>query len=123
EVRNPFLDYRVMEFAAQLPIEYKIRGRNKKLFLKYACKDFLPPIIANRPKRGFGVPLANYFRHQWREDCRNILADCCAARSGFLNQTEVNQIWEIHQQGKLDLSYLIWNILTFEIFMRKEMEA
>ncbi len=123
EVRNPFLDHRVMEFAAQLPIEYKISGRNKKHFLKYACRDFLPPIIANQPKRGFGVPLANYFRHLWRDDCQEILADCSAAKSGFLNQAEINQIWDIHQRGKLDLSYLIWNILTFEIFMRKEMEA
>src|SRR5205807_6727321 len=62
EARSPFLDHEVMEFAARLPVHWKLRGRESKYILRRAFPDLLPPENINRPKMGFGVPVGQWFR-------------------------------------------------------------
>jgi asparagine synthase (glutamine-hydrolysing) len=120
EVRNPFLDHRVVEFAASLPLEYKQHGRSRKHILKEAFKDILPPDISSRRKKGFGVPVGAWFRGPWHALLREYLGRGLLTSGGIFNRDSV--IWMIreHAEGIRDWSYPLWALLMLELFLRKE---
>lgn len=83
EVRQPFLDYRVVEYAAALPLSLKFRRGTGKLLLRRAFGDLLPPAIWNRRKMGFGVPLEHWFRNELRELTHDTLLSESARINGW----------------------------------------
>lgn len=122
EVRAPLLDYRVVEFAASLPSSLKIRGTNKKLVLKHAFEPHLPPQILNRRKHGFTVPLDNWFRQDLVTLGQKNLLDH-APLADFFDLTEVQQIWQEHQEQKADHGTLLWSLLSFSLWQQEYLQA
>jgi len=120
EVRSPFLDHRVVEFAASLPMEYKLCGADGKHILKAAFADLVPQAILNRAKKGFGVPVANWLRGAWHDQTEELLFGGKLAKSGLIKPTGISTLWELHQSGSADYSYLLWNLLIFELFLESE---
>jgi asparagine synthase (glutamine-hydrolysing) len=118
EARSPLLDHEVMEFAAALPARYKVRGRQKKWLLRRAYRGQLPDEILDGPKRGFGVPLADWFRSQLRGWTREVLL-APETGGGLLEPTEVRRIVSEHQEGRDDHSAQIWSLLCFESWRRE----
>ncbi len=75
EARSPLLDHQLMEFAASIPADLKVRGREKKWIFRQALRGWLPDEILDRPKQGFTVPVGDWFRTDLREMLRDVLLD------------------------------------------------
>lgn len=120
EVRNPFLDYRIAEFAASLPPEFKLHGRTRKRILREAFKDILPQETLSRQKLGFGVPLFRWFREDWANLISERLLDGKAAGEGYLDRLQMEKLISEHITCKADHSYIIWSLLIFELWIENQ---
>ncbi|MEO6723924.1 MAG: asparagine synthase-related protein, partial [Blastocatellia bacterium] len=117
EVRCPLLDHRLMELAARIPSDFKLRGRTGKYIFKRAMSRLLPPEILTRRKQGFVVPLAEWLRGDLRELAESALFDS-VANDGWLEQQAVAKLWQQHQSGWRDYSRPLWAILMFRMWQR-----
>lgn len=113
EVRVPFLDHRLVELAARIPLEFKLKGRRSKHILKAAMASRLPKEVTSRAKKGFGMPVAKWLRGPWRELLLETLGDGAAARSGWLDQSAVDRLVAEHLSGKADRRKQLWSLLMF----------
>ena len=120
EVRSPFLDHELVEFAATLPWDFKLHGNNRKRILKAAFGDLLPNEIMNRRKRGFGVPLAAWLRTTWRKQAEEALFDGPLFSEGFVEHDPLLKIWNAHQSARSDWSYLLWTLLMLSLFLEQK---
>ena len=118
ECRSPFLDQEVMEFAARMPIELKLRGNQGKQILLDTFSDLLPPSIQRRRKMGFGVPLANWFRGELQPFLRDVLFDSRTLARGYFEPSAVQRLFDEHIQGKTDHSHRLWALLCLELWQR-----
>ena len=114
EVRAPMLDHVLMELVAGLPKSMKLRGTNGKYILKKAFEPTLPKDILYRPKMGFAIPLARWFRTDLKEMAHESLFG--GASSQVLNSKTVQQIWDQHQGGYRDRSTELWTVLMFRVW-------
>lgn len=117
EGRSPLLDHKFMELVFRIPGKYKLRNViGSKWLLKEAFKDKLPPVITQRGKMGFGIPLGPWFRGPlkvyWEEHC---LKPEALAR-GYFRPEAVKRYWEEHQSGKRDHGYRLWALLMLELW-------
>jgi asparagine synthase (glutamine-hydrolysing) len=119
ELRVPFLDHRLVEFAAGLSDSAKIAGSTNKVLLRQVMRGVLPDTIIDRPKKGFPVPLASWLHGPLRPFLREQLLDRQSACLQYLERAEVTRILEQHEQGRHDRSSELWSLLVFEIWHRK----
>lgn len=119
ELRSPFLDTAVMEFAAGLPDRLRRNGKSLKWLLKRAFADLLPPEIRARPKWGFGVPLPLWFRTHWRPafEARVLAPDACVWQ--WLERAPVEAMWAEHQAAAADHGHALWALLTLETWLAR----
>jgi len=119
EVREPLMDHHLVEWLATLPSSLKIRGGEQKYFFKRAMEPKLPHEILYRPKMGFAVPLASWFRGPLRERLRDaLLGSPALAETGFFNRAYLERLVVEHQSGLRDHSAPLWSLLMFEAFLR-----
>ncbi|HLL76384.1 MAG TPA: asparagine synthase (glutamine-hydrolyzing) [Pyrinomonadaceae bacterium] len=123
EVRAPFLDRRVAEFAASLPFSYKLRGRTSKYILKRAVRDLLPPFVTRRGKKGFGVPVAEWLKGRLRPLARDLLSPARLARHGLFNPDYVARLQDEHERGRANHRKLLWTLLVFELWHESFVET
>lgn len=117
EVRSPFLDTALVEFAALLRPGLKARGLSLKRVLKHAVADLLPEDILSRPKRGFGVPLDRWFRSDLQSYTYSMLGDGARLR-GHLQGDALDAMLAEHSSGRADHGHALWTLLTLEVFLR-----
>lgn len=118
EVRSPFLDTALIDFASRLPDGHKRRGRTTKRVLREAFADLVPPRILRRGKMGFGVPLATWFRGDLRATVEERLRSGARVHE-YLDARAVGLVLDEHLQGRADRSPQIWSLLTLEIWLRR----
>lgn len=118
EARSPFLDYNLMEFAASMPPNLKLRGLAKKYLLKKALKNVLPRGILHRRKMGFAVPLDAWFRDDLEGFAYNTLIEGKTFSSEYIRKDKVKRIIEIHKSKTKDYKPVIWNLLWLEMWGR-----
>jgi len=123
EARSPFLDHRLMEFAASLPVAYKLQGATGKLLLKQALRPILPSEILARPKKGFGVPLARWFREEHRELPSDVLLDQRSLDRGYFRRDQLEYLIREHRDHVADHSARLWTLLQLEMWHREVLEA
>ncbi len=123
EVRVPILDHQLVEWISGLPPQMKLRGREGKYLFKKALEPRLPHEILYRPKMGFAVPLASWFRGPLRERVRDAVLGEAMADSGLFDRSFLKRLVEQHQSGVRDYSAPLWTLLMFESFLRKEARA
>ncbi len=123
EVRVPLLDHTLVEWAARLPPRLKLRGGQGKHVLKQALEPYLPRDILHRPKHGFVVPLAAWFRGPLRLRLRERLTGPTLRRSGLFEMAAVGRLLDRHQSGERDHSAVLWTLLMFEAFLREVHDA
>lgn len=123
EVRCPFLDTRLVEWAAGLPDNLKIRGDKLKFLLKHAYRDLLPPEVLSRGKMGFGVPLGVWMRNDLREFSHDMLLGPSARINGLLDSAAVAALLEEHVNEVEDHGQKIWSLLCLEMWLRKAKSA
>ncbi|MBN2216661.1 MAG: asparagine synthase (glutamine-hydrolyzing) [Pirellulales bacterium] len=119
ECRQPFLDHRVVELAARIPVKYKLRGHRGKRILVETFADLIPRAIQHRRKMGFGVPLDAWFRGPLAEFAREILLDLRTEQRNYFRSATVRRLIEDHQAGRFDHSYRLWALLVFELWQRR----
>jgi asparagine synthase (glutamine-hydrolysing) len=118
EARVPFLDHKVVEFAACLPERLKVSGLSSKIVLKRLAERYVPRETIYRRKVGFTVPLTRWFAGPWRGLIRDVLlADRCLDR-GYYDPGVVRGIVSDHLQGRVDREQGIWLLLVLEIWHR-----
>lgn len=119
ETRAPFLDHKLVEFAATIPPELKVRGITTKYILKKAAERLLPKEIIDRPKQGFAVPIGGWMKREWTEMTRDlVLGERALARKNF-NPRFLKNIMAEHRWGRRDHSYIIWTLMILELWFRE----
>ncbi len=119
EVRVPLLDHRLVEWMAGLPPSMKLRNREGKYIFKKGLEKYLPNDILYRPKMGFAVPLASWFKGPLREQVRQSLLGETMAGCGLFDQRFLEKMVDQHQSGIRDYSSPIWSLLMFESFLSR----
>jgi asparagine synthase (glutamine-hydrolysing) len=118
EVRSPFLDHTLMEFAASLPLRLKLRGRTQKHLVRRIMRGVLPDVVLRQPKRGFGVPIDHWFRADLKEMAYDLLLDTRARERGYFRPAIVRRYLDEHVRGDRDHHALLWRLLMLELWHR-----
>jgi len=119
ESRSPFLDQKLVKFAAQIPDHLKLKGFTLKYILKRALKGFLPEQILMRGKMGFGVPISRWFRNELKDYLRQTLLSEQAKKRNYLQPEAIQNLIDEHNAGKADNGARLWALLTLELWFRK----
>lgn len=122
EVREPLMDHELIEWMATLPSALKIQGQEGKFLLKKAMEPCLPHDILYRPKMGFSVPLARWFRGPLRQRVRDAVLGPRLAETGWFNRQYLEHLVDAHDSGIRDYSAPLWALLMFEAFLRNVMQ-
>ncbi len=117
EARVPLLDYRVAEFAWQLPVSMKIRAGRGKWILRQVLSRYVPPTLTDRPKMGFTVPINAWLRGSLKEWGEALLDRKRLRDQGFLNPDLIRGKWGEHQSGKVDWHTDLWGVLMFQAWL------
>lgn len=121
EGREPFLDYNIIEFAAQLPSYFKYRDGEQKWILKQITHKYLPESIMNRPKMGFAPPITEWFRDELKAYFMEYLSYERLSKEGLFNAHEVVKLRDNYLAGKKVSVKKLWFILMFELWYEKWM--
>lgn len=119
EVRSPILDHRLMEFAAAIPSDCKLNGRESKYIFKKMNAGRLPADILHRPKQGFCVPLARWLRQDLSPLVEATLFQEKNDLGRLINMDWVGKLWQAHKQGISDHSHKIWGLLMLFLWFRQ----
>ena len=119
EVRCPFLDHEFVEFSATIPSRFKRDATGGKIIFKSAVKDLLPTEILNKPKTGFGLPIAKWFRSDLAPMLKETLLDETSARRGLFEQHLLQKMVSEHIEGRRNWSNRLWAFLFLELWFRE----
>lgn len=120
ETRVPFLDHRLVEFAAALPMNMKIRNGQGKWLLRQVLEKYVPAKLIDRPKMGFGVPIDSWLRGPLRDWAESLLNQTEIDGAGYLRAAPVRALWQDHLSGKKNLGQPLWNILMFQSWLDQQ---
>jgi asparagine synthase (glutamine-hydrolysing) len=120
ESRVPFLDHKLVEFAARLPDSLKLNGWQTKRILREAMKGILPESILRRPKMGFPVPFGAWLRgtSRWHSAVRDVLTDRTTRERGIFDSGAIDALLAGHATGRIDATDRIWSVLNLELWYR-----
>jgi asparagine synthase (glutamine-hydrolysing) len=122
EVRAPFLDVDLVEFLGRVPPHLKLRRFDTKRLLKLAMRDTLPRGIADRDKKGFGIPIAKWFKHELRDALLDELSPGRIAKQGLFEPRAVRSLIDEHLSGRRDHRKQLWTLFAFQLWHRRWME-
>ncbi|TAL12091.1 MAG: asparagine synthase (glutamine-hydrolyzing) [Nitrospirae bacterium] len=122
EVRVPFCDHALVQFALGLPAEVRMRGWKLKYFLKQTVRRLLPVEILERPKQGFMVPVGRWLNHDLRPMVRELLSEDSIRRRGVVRYAYVRWLLEEHESGRRNFADQIYALLALEIWLRVYLE-
>ncbi|MDB5203123.1 MAG: asparagine synthase [Ferruginibacter sp.] len=116
EGREPFLDHRIIDWAAQLPMDYKYNNGNKKFILKEIVHKYLPKEMMDRPKMGFGIPLGDWLSTELKSYVDTYLDEAFITKQGIFNNTEIQRIRNSFYVNKEERAEKIWSLLMFQMW-------
>lgn len=120
EIRPPLIDHKVTEFAASLPCNIKLKGtgRGLKYILRNVAKRYMSADLVDRPKQGFGFPIAKWLRTDLAAFQQNLFKQSRFVEIGLFQQAEINRLMNEHIQGKADHNFRLWILINLEIWYR-----
>ena len=119
EARSPLLDHELMEFAASIPADLKVRGREKKWIFREALRGWLPDETLDRPKQGFSVPIAEWFRNELHDLVHDVLLDASTLDHGYFRPQTVRSMLKRHTAGDDSETKPLWALFMFELWHRE----
>lgn len=119
EVRPPFLDHRIVEFAATLPESFKIRGGKLKFLLREVLRDKLPACVLDRPKQGFDIPAHHWFRTSLRELLLDHVDRRTVKETGLFHWDAIQELLDRHLTRRANLGYHLWGLLVLFLWMKR----
>jgi asparagine synthase (glutamine-hydrolysing) len=120
ESREPLLDHSILEWAARLPLKWKVRGATNKYLLRRLAYRHVPRALLDRPKMGFGVPMARWLRQGLRPWAETLLRDNAGMQALGLHPQAVMRLWNGHRSGGRDAHTILWAILILLQFYRHQ---
>ena len=123
EVREPLMDHTLVEWLATLPSCHKVRGTQGKVLFKKSMESYLPDEVLHRPKMGFAVPLAHWFRGPLRQRLQETVLGERLMTTGWFDSTYVRHLVDTHQSGARDHSAPLWTLMMFDAFLKNVVEA
>jgi asparagine synthase (glutamine-hydrolysing) len=118
EVREPLMDHEIVEWLATLPSALKLNGAEGKYIFKRSMEQHLPREVLYRPKMGFAVPLARWFRGPLRSKVRETILSQRMAESGWFNMSTIRQLVDHHDSGACNHSTTLWTLLMYDAFLK-----
>jgi asparagine synthase (glutamine-hydrolysing) len=122
EARPVLLDHRLVEFAARVPPDLRLKGGTTKYLFKRAMRGILPDAVIDRPKRGFAIPLGSWFRGDWATFVRDVLLSETSCRRGLFRPAYVEQLIRLNDAGR-DMSMQLWALVSLELWCRAFLDA
>jgi asparagine synthase (glutamine-hydrolysing) len=119
EVRPPFLDDRIVEFAARLPRRFKMAGGESKLVLRHLMRDKLPASVLHRPKIGFDIPVHEWFRGPLKSLLLDTLSENALTESRLFHAPAITQLIHQHLERRANWGYHLWGLMTLMIWMKR----
>lgn len=120
ESRVPFLDFRIVEYAWQIPLKFKLRSRKTKYILRKILYKYLPIGLVERPKMGFGVPIASWLRGPLKLWAEDLLSEDRIRKDNILNYDLIKSKWDEHQSGVRNWQYCLWDVLMFQAWFENQ---
>jgi len=122
EVRSPFLDYRIIEFARKLPVKYRFKGSVRKKILRDVLAQYIPEKIFDQPKKGFSIPLADWIRDSFKDEFSTYLKTDKLMQIENLDITKIQRLFELHLTKDVDYSSYLWRVYVLSkwIYLNKE---
>jgi len=122
EVRSPFLDYRIIEFARKLPVKYRFKGSVRKKILRDILAQYIPEKIFDQPKKGFSIPLADWIRDSFKDEFSTYLKTDKLMQIENLDITKIQRLFELHLTKDVDYSSYLWRVYVLSkwIYLNKE---
>jgi asparagine synthase (glutamine-hydrolysing) len=120
ETRVPFLDHRVADFAARIPLDLKIGGGQGKLILRKLLASLVPPELVERPKSGFQLPVGDWLKGPLRVWAEDLLDPASLGAQGWFDADAVQRRWRDHLSGHRDSTEALWAILTFQAWLGEQ---
>lgn len=118
ETRVPLLDHKVVEFAATIPQDMRLKNGITKHIFKQAMRGILPDAIIDRPKRGFAIPLGSWFRGKLGSFVSDLLLSPTSRQRGIFNQQYIKKLVGMQNRGR-DLDLQLWTLISFEMWCRE----
>jgi asparagine synthase (glutamine-hydrolysing) len=118
EGRSPYVDQSVVEFVARIPANLKLQGRRLKYIQRRLAKDYLPHALINRPKKGFGFPLAYWFKTNLRDFVFSVFSESTLVDEGYFDPQGLLDLLDEHVNGQFDHNYRLWLLLNLELWYR-----
>jgi asparagine synthase (glutamine-hydrolysing) len=119
EVRPPFLDHRIVEYAASLPSKLKIRGFRQKYVLRELLRGKLPDSILDRKKTGFDIPTHEWFRGPLRELLQDTLSGDVLTSAPLFREAAIRATIRCHMERRINAGYHLWGLLTLFLWMKR----
>jgi len=123
ETRVPFLDHRVVEFAWRLPFDLKIRDGQSKWALRQVLYRHVPRELMERPKQGFGVPIADWLRGPLKDWAESLIGEARLRSEGFFDPAPIRALWDAHQTGRVSQAHMLWDVLMFQAWLADGKDA
>ncbi|EKD55086.1 MAG: hypothetical protein ACD_60C00027G0012 [uncultured bacterium] len=121
EVRAPFLDHRLVEFAAKIPVDYKIQKKNGKRILKNKSTRRLPPHVFRQPKRGFNSPVSSWLSHELFDIAYEVTTGTYLSQ--WFNKTAIEKMWVEHRKGVCDHGHRLFNLLCLGLWCQSYLKG
>ena len=119
EVRPPFLDHRVVEFAARLPEQWKIHGSSLKYVLRELMRDKLPQSVLTRKKEGFDIPAHRWFRSLLKPLLLETMNQRAVEGTGVLDWPVMEEVIHAHLERRANYGYHLWGLLTLFLWIKR----
>jgi asparagine synthase (glutamine-hydrolysing) len=119
EMRAPFLDHELIEFAWSLPREWKVNPAGGKLILRDVLHRLVPRTLVDRPKTGFGVPLAQWLRHDLKDWMRDLVNRDAIEQHSLFRWAPIERAMSEHLSGRRNMAYRLWTVLMFQAWYQK----
>lgn len=120
EARVPLLDYRIVEFAMNLPSHMKLNGARTKVILRRAAQSLVPEMVLEKPKQGFSIPMKHWLRSSLKTLMLDLLSPASLQQAGFFNSHTVSAWVQEHLDGRVNHSHRLWALMAFELWRRTQ---
>jgi asparagine synthase (glutamine-hydrolysing) len=120
EAREPLLDYRIVEFALNLPPQMKLNGSRTKSILRNAARRLVPDLVLEKPKQGFSIPMKHWLRTSLKPMMLDLLSRDSLNNHGYFNHQVVTKWIQEHLDGRANHSHRLWSLMVFELWRRNE---